>query len=168
MWATAILRMVSLSGFLARALHVGTMSDNSVMYAVILFLRRLSISLWFSLETAVLINGVKTIGNQRKHTLQNAPCLGVDVLPFSVSLLATVLHFKEYDVVHFVLKTSPQDEGYTRWVSSSVTYAQKKQMNVAVIKGYFNWPIPLEEVVSEEDEWTTRVKRATPRLRQSK
>ena len=30
-WATAILSMVYLSGFLASAEHVGTMSDNSVM-----------------------------------------------------------------------------------------------------------------------------------------
>merc|ERR1719336_304250 len=39
MWATAILKMVSLSGFLARALQVGTISESSVMYADILFLR---------------------------------------------------------------------------------------------------------------------------------
>ncbi|TNN75637.1 hypothetical protein EYF80_014187 [Liparis tanakae] len=31
-WETAIRRMVSLSGFRARALQVGTMSDSSVMY----------------------------------------------------------------------------------------------------------------------------------------
>ena len=30
-WVTAIRRMVSLSGFRASALHVGTISDNSVM-----------------------------------------------------------------------------------------------------------------------------------------
>lgn len=47
---TAMRRMVSLSGLRARALQVGTMSDSSVMYAVILFRRRRSISLWFSLE----------------------------------------------------------------------------------------------------------------------
>ena len=41
---TAILRIVSLSGFLASVLHVGTMSHSSLMYDVILFLRRLSIS----------------------------------------------------------------------------------------------------------------------------
>ena len=41
---TAILRIVSLSGFLANVLHVGTMSHSSLMYDVILFLRRLSIS----------------------------------------------------------------------------------------------------------------------------
>lgn len=49
MCATAILKIVNLSGFRASALHVGTISDNSVMYAVILFLRRRSISQWFSL-----------------------------------------------------------------------------------------------------------------------
>lgn len=42
--------MVSLSGFRARALQVGTMSDSSVMYWVILLRRRRSISLWFSLK----------------------------------------------------------------------------------------------------------------------
>lgn len=47
---TAMRRMVSLSGLRARALQVGTMSDSSVMYAVILFRRRRSISLWFSLK----------------------------------------------------------------------------------------------------------------------
>lgn len=47
--ATAILRMVSLSGFLARLLHVGTISESSVIYAVILLRLRRSISLWFSL-----------------------------------------------------------------------------------------------------------------------
>jgi len=31
MWATAILRMVSLSGLRASALQVGTMSDSSVI-----------------------------------------------------------------------------------------------------------------------------------------
>merc|ERR1719270_2346463 len=49
MWATAILKMVSLSGFLARALQVGTISESSVMYADILFLLLRSISQWFSL-----------------------------------------------------------------------------------------------------------------------
>lgn len=49
-WETAIRRMVSLSGFRARALQVGTMSDSSVMYWVILLRRRRSISLWFSLK----------------------------------------------------------------------------------------------------------------------
>lgn len=49
-WETAIRRMVSLSGFRAKALQVGTMSDSSVMYWVILLRRRRSISLWFSLE----------------------------------------------------------------------------------------------------------------------
>ncbi len=44
-WDTAIRRMVSLSGFRASALQVGTMSDSSVIYAVILFRLRLSISL---------------------------------------------------------------------------------------------------------------------------
>ena len=42
--------MVNLSGFLMSPLQGGTMSDNSLMYAFILFLRRLSISLWFSLN----------------------------------------------------------------------------------------------------------------------
>merc|ERR1719427_595943 len=55
MWATAILRIVSLSGFLARALQVGTISESSVMYADILFLLLLSISQWFSL--ANLLSG---------------------------------------------------------------------------------------------------------------
>ncbi len=50
MCETAMRRMVSLSGFLASALQVGTMSDSSVMYRVILLRRRRSISLWFSLE----------------------------------------------------------------------------------------------------------------------
>lgn len=49
-YVTAIFKMVSLSGFLGKPLQVGTMSDNSLMYAFILFLRRLSISLWFSLK----------------------------------------------------------------------------------------------------------------------
>ncbi len=49
-WETAIRRMVSLSGFRARALQVGTMSDSSVMYWVILLRLRRSISLWFSLK----------------------------------------------------------------------------------------------------------------------
>lgn len=49
-WETAMRRMVSLSGFRAKALQVGTMSDSSVMYWVILLRRRLSISLWFSLQ----------------------------------------------------------------------------------------------------------------------
>lgn len=62
MWATAIRSMVNLSGFLARAEHVGTMSDSSVMYAVILFLRRRSISLWFSLWAAELMSVRYTIG----------------------------------------------------------------------------------------------------------
>ena len=44
MWETAILRMVSLSGFLASVLQVGTMSQSSLMYEVILFLLLLSIS----------------------------------------------------------------------------------------------------------------------------
>lgn len=47
-WATAIRSIVSLSGFRASAEHVGTMSDSSVIYAVILFLLRRSISQWFS------------------------------------------------------------------------------------------------------------------------
>merc|ERR1719431_1153207 len=54
MWATAILRIVSLSGFLARALQVGTISESSVMYADILFLLLLSISQWFSLANLSL------------------------------------------------------------------------------------------------------------------
>lgn len=49
---TAMRRMVSLSGLRASALHVGTMSDSSVMYWVILLRRRRSISLWFSLPGA--------------------------------------------------------------------------------------------------------------------
>ena len=49
MCATAMRRMVSLSGFLARAEQVGTMSLSSAMQAVILLRRRLSISQWFSL-----------------------------------------------------------------------------------------------------------------------
>lgn len=48
MCATAILKIVSLSGFRASAEHVGTISDSSVMYAVILFRLRRSISQWFS------------------------------------------------------------------------------------------------------------------------
>lgn len=63
MWATAIRSIVSLSGFLAKALHVGTMSDSSVIYAVILFLLRLSISQWFS--------RLQTNTNHSKNTLQN-------------------------------------------------------------------------------------------------
>ncbi|KAH9416635.1 hypothetical protein DERP_010000 [Dermatophagoides pteronyssinus] len=43
--ATAIRNIVNLSGFLANAEHVGTISDNSVIYAVILLRRRRSISL---------------------------------------------------------------------------------------------------------------------------
>lgn len=47
---TAIRRIVSLSGLRARVLHVGTISQSSFIYAVILFLRRLSISQWLSLQ----------------------------------------------------------------------------------------------------------------------
>lgn len=49
MWETAIRRMVSLSGLRASVLQVGTMSHNSLMYDVILFLLLLSISQWLSL-----------------------------------------------------------------------------------------------------------------------
>jgi len=49
-WLTAIRSMVNLSGFRASDWHAGTMSESSVMYAVILFRRRLSISQWFSLQ----------------------------------------------------------------------------------------------------------------------
>lgn len=49
MWDTAIRRMVSLSGLRASVLQVGTMSHNSLMYEVILFLLLLSISQWLSL-----------------------------------------------------------------------------------------------------------------------
>ena len=50
MCETAIRRIVSLSGLRARVLHVGIMSHSSVMYAVILTLRRRSISQCPSLE----------------------------------------------------------------------------------------------------------------------
>ena len=50
MCATAMRKIVSLSGLRANAEHVGTISLNSAIYAVILFLRRLSISQWFSLK----------------------------------------------------------------------------------------------------------------------
>lgn len=53
-WDTAIRSIVSLSGFRASALHVGTMSESSVMYWVILLRRRRSISLWFSLKQKTL------------------------------------------------------------------------------------------------------------------
>ena len=49
MCETAIRNIVSLSGFRANVLHVGTISQSSLMYAVILFLRRRSISQWLSL-----------------------------------------------------------------------------------------------------------------------
>lgn len=49
MWDTAIRRMVSLSGLRASVLQVGTMSQSSLMYEVILFLLLLSISQWLSL-----------------------------------------------------------------------------------------------------------------------
>lgn len=51
---TAIRRMVSLSGFRAKVEHVGTMSHNSLMYVVILFRLRRSISQCDSLAAAVL------------------------------------------------------------------------------------------------------------------
>ena len=54
MCETAIRRMVSLSGLRASVEHVGTMSQSSLMYVVILFRLRRSISQCDSLAAAVL------------------------------------------------------------------------------------------------------------------
>merc|ERR1719270_2410448 len=67
MWATAILKMVSLSGFLARALQVGTISESSVMYADILFLLLRSISQWFSLANLSLSGPMPPSSSRRPY-----------------------------------------------------------------------------------------------------
>merc|ERR1719270_2154216 len=67
MWATAILKMVSLSGFLARALQVGTISESSVMYADILFLLLRSISQWFSLANLSLSGPIPPSSSRRPY-----------------------------------------------------------------------------------------------------
>lgn len=67
MWATAMRNMVSLSGLRANAEHVGTMSDNSVIYAVILLRLRRSISQWFSLQ-----QNAKCSGQQGEQTRDGA------------------------------------------------------------------------------------------------
>merc|ERR1719410_2529179 len=67
MWATAILKMVSLSGFLARALQVGTISESSVMYADILFLLLRSISQWFSLANLSLSGPMPPSSSKRPY-----------------------------------------------------------------------------------------------------
>ena len=61
-WLTAMRRIVSLSGLRASVEHVGTMSHNSFIYVVILFLRRRSISQCDSLEhsTSVTNHRVNT------------------------------------------------------------------------------------------------------------
>lgn len=64
--------MVNLSGLRANAEQVGTMSDNSVMYAVILFRRRRSISQWFSLQQKA--NGAdKSVNTKGLLTLTHIP-----------------------------------------------------------------------------------------------
>lgn len=60
---TAIRRTVSLSSFRFIALHMGSMEDNSVMYAFILSLLLFSISLWFCLRTERVILSVQSKEN---------------------------------------------------------------------------------------------------------
>lgn len=84
--------MVSLSGFRARAEHVGTISDSSVIYAVILFLLRRSISQWFS----------RLKRNLAFHTKDNLNSCRfcTPPLPVVCSLLSIVMHPTHCDFLH--------------------------------------------------------------------